>query len=141
MKRLLFIGMLLAGSAVAGERVLLMDQLPRFVGDTVQLKDMSYVLYAKRPCALPLIHAKDMLGGRVLYGDGPHKVCWGMTLRNEIVVIDDFGESGQPAPEWVYRVAELNSNGTATIIKSKDNKKDYEPCPNLGPDRWCRKTY
>lgn len=142
MKNMLLIGaILLSGTAAAGEKVFLMDQLPRFAGDTVLLKDMSYVLYAARPCALPIVHAKDMLGGTVRYGDGEHKLCWGLTLRKYVVIVDDLGESEAPAPLSIYRAAEISGNGSAVIIKSMDNKKDYEPCPQLGPDRWCRKTY
>lgn len=142
MKKVLFIGALLfSGLSVAGEQVLLLDQLPRFAGDQVKLEDMSYVLYKERPCSLPIVHAKDMRGGTVRYGDGLHKLCWGLTLRNEVITVDDLGESSAPAPMSVYRLAVLDNSGGATITKSALNKKNYEPCPQLGPDRWCPKTY
>ena len=141
MRKLVSVGMLLLScTAVAGERVLLMDQLPRFAGDVVKMQDMTYALYPDRPCDLPLVHAKDMKGGFVRYGDGPHKLCWGTTLRNDVLIVDDLGETAPPVPISGYRVAEISTPGSATIIKSMENKKDYEPCPkSYGPDRWCRK--
>lgn len=119
MKKMLLIGtMLLSGAAMAGEKVLLMDQLPRKAGDQVQLSEMSYVLYKERPCALPIVHAKDMRGGTVRYGEGVHKLCWGLTLRNDVVIVDDLGESQQAVPMSVYRPAELHGAGAAVITRS-----------------------
>lgn len=142
MKKVLFVGALLFSDiSAAGEQVLVLDQLPRFVGDQVKLMDMSYVLYKERPCKLPIVHAKDMLGGEVRYGDGVHQLCWGLTLRNDVVTVDDLGESSAPAPISVYRSAVVDKSGIATITKSALNRKDYEPCPQLGADRWCPKTY
>ncbi|MDG9858221.1 hypothetical protein N7403_30605 [Pseudomonas nitroreducens] len=142
MKKVLFVGALLFSDvSAAAEQVLLLDQLPRFVGDQVNLVDMSYVLFKERPCLLPIVHAKDMLGGEVRYGDGVHKLCWGLTLRQEVIIVDDLGDSSPPAPISTYFSAILANNGTARITKSLYNKKNYEPCPQLGPDRWCQKTY
>lgn len=140
MKKILLLGALLSGAATAEEKVLLMDQLPHFVGDTVRVVDMSYALYPDRPCELPIVHAKDMRAGYVQYGDGQHKLCWGLTLRRDVVIVDDLGDSEPPYPLDIYRQAELRGSGTAVITKSMDNRNDYEPCPQLGPDRWCRKT-
>lgn len=139
-KMMLIVAMAIAGQTAAGEKVLVLDQLPRFAGDTVKLKDMSYALYPDRPCELPIVHAKDMRAGHVQYGDGQHKLCWGLTLRRDVVIVDDLGDSEPPYPLEIYRQAELRSAGTAVITKSMNNRKDYEPCPQLGADRWCKKT-
>lgn len=141
MRKLISAGMLLMScAAMGGEKALLLDPLPRFAGDTVKMMDMTYILYPDRPCDLPIVHAKDMNGGFVRYGDGPHKLCWGTTLRKTIVIVDDLGESAAPAPVSTYRKAEISQPGTAKIVESLDQKKDYAPCPkSYGPDRWCRK--
>ncbi|MDF3936653.1 hypothetical protein [Pseudomonas citronellolis] len=119
MKKVLLIGALLfSGMSAAGEQVLLMDQAQRKAGDQVNLADMSYVLYKERPCGLPIVHAKDMRGGTVRYGDGIHKLCWGLTLRSDVVVVDDLGESPQAVPMSVYRAAELRGDGSAVITKA-----------------------
>lgn len=118
-----------------------MDELPRFAGDSVKMLDMTYVLYPDRPCDLPLVHAKDMNGGFVRYGNGPHKLCWRTTLRKDVLIIDDLGESAAPVPISAYREAEITTPGIATIIRSNNDKKDFVPCPkSFGPDRWCRKN-
>lgn len=119
MKKVMFVGALLfSGLSAAGEPVLLMDQVQRKVGDQVKLADMSYVLYKERPCTLPIVHAKDMRGGTVRYGDGLHKLCWGLTLRNDVVIVDDLGESAPAVPISVYRAAELRGEGLAEITKA-----------------------
>lgn len=119
MKKVLFVGALLfSGISVAGEQVLLMDQSQRKPGDQVKLTDMSYVLYKDRPCALPIVHAKDMRGGTARYGDGLHKLCWGLTLRNDVVIVDDLGESAPAVPMSIYRAAELQGDGLAVITKA-----------------------
>lgn len=119
MKKVLFVGaLLLSGISAAGEKVLLMDQAQRKAGDQVQLSDMSYVLYKERPCSLPIVHAKDMRGGTVRYGDGLHKLCWGLTLRNDVVIVDDLGESAQAVPMSVYRAAELRGDTSAVITQT-----------------------
>lgn len=119
MKTMLFVGALLfSGMSAAGEQVLLMDQVQRKAGDQVQLSEVSYVLYKERACGLPIVHAKDMRGGTVRYGDGVHKLCWGLTLRNDVVIVDDLGESAPAVPMSVYRAAELRGEGTAVITKA-----------------------
>lgn len=125
--------------SLAGEKVFVMSQLAYFANDTVNLSEMSYILFVDRKCELPIIHAKDMNGGIVRYGNGPHKLCWGVTLSQEVIVVDDMGNTQNQGPLYVYMAGELLGDGSVKIVRSMHNKKDYEPCSKNNDGRWCRK--
>lgn len=84
MKELLMTGTaLLSFGALSGEKVILVDQTPRVVGDTVHLKEMVYVLYAERSCQLTIFGAERMRAGTVRYGDGGARPAGASLLEAE----------------------------------------------------------
>lgn len=61
MRKVFFVGLMLASAVVSAETILVEPGDGHwFVGDKFDARSVNQVLYADRPCNLPLVNAKDM---------------------------------------------------------------------------------
>ncbi|WP_288074682.1 hypothetical protein [Pseudomonas sp.] len=120
MRKLLLIGMLLAGAASAGERFYAAPGTRICPGDSVERKQFTFFLSRSHKCDLPIVNAEHMRALFFELGPVQRYGCWGELLGGDVALVYSDGQTDRMSLATFVEVESNNGHYKAVSSPALD---------------------